>query len=164
MKLVAKWTIDKITKIPEIKALGQSQRVEGNYSNHQFLEMSLITLPSKKQKAIVANTNLKRIKSSLYNAHIESQSVWNDIKVDEMFDYLSKEKPTIHVLQVLNESEKAFFETKFGVIPVGSVLRYQCSLIPADFIYIFQILHLLRLKITSNHTLIKLRTQVKWAY
>ena len=78
-----------------------------------------------------------------------------------MFDYLSKEKPTIHVLQVLNESEKAFFETKFGMIPVGSVLRYQCSLIPADFIYIFQILHLLRLKITSNHTLIKLRTQVK---
>ena len=75
MKLVSKWTIDKITKIPEIQALGQSQRVEGNYSNHQLLEMSLITLPSKKQKAIVANTNLKGIKSSLYNAHIESQSV-----------------------------------------------------------------------------------------
>ena len=50
-----------------------------------------------------------------------------------MFDFLSKEKPTIHALQVLDESEKTFLETKFGMMPVASVLSYQCSLIPADF-------------------------------
>ena len=38
-----------------------------------------------------------------------------------MFDFLSKENP-IHALQVLNESEKTFFEMKFRMIPVGSVL------------------------------------------
>ena len=50
-----------------------------------------------------------------------------------MFDFLSKEKPTIHALQVLNKSEKTFLETKFGMMSVGSVLSYQCCLIPADF-------------------------------
>ena len=42
MKLVAKWAIGKLIKIPETKvctqnlALGQSHRVEGNHLNHQF--------------------------------------------------------------------------------------------------------------------------------
>ena len=61
----------------------------------------------------------KGIKSSLYDARIESQRVLNDSKVDEMFDFLSKENPTIHALQVLNKSEKMFLETKFGMMPVG---------------------------------------------
>ena len=50
-----------------------------------------------------------------------------------MPDILSKEKPAIHYLQVLNKSEKRFLETKFGMMPVGSVLSNQCSLIPAYF-------------------------------
>ena len=50
-----------------------------------------------------------------------------------MFDFQSKEKPTIHTLQVSNKSEKTFHETKFGIMLVGSVLSYRCSLIPADF-------------------------------
>ena len=75
----------------------------------------------------------KGIKSSLYDARIESQRVLNDSNVDEMFDFLSKEKPIVHALQVLNKSEKTFLETKCEVIQVGSVLSYQCSLIPADF-------------------------------
>ena len=75
----------------------------------------------------------KGIKSSLYGARIESQRVLNDSKVDEMFDFLSKENPAIHALQVLNKSEKTFLETKFGMMPVGAVLSYQCNLIPADF-------------------------------
>ena len=96
-----------------------------------------------------------------------------------MPDILSKEKPAIHTLQVLNKSEKRFLETKFGMMPVGSVLSNQCSLIPAyfsiysnlptvnegDYNYLhFQVSHLVTLKITSSHTLIKLRIQVIWAY
>ena len=92
-----------------------------------------------------------------------------------MPDILSKEKPAIHTLQVLNKSEKRFLETKFGMMPVGSVLSNQCSLIPAyfsiysnlptvnegDYNYLhFQVSHLVTLKITSSHTLIKLRIQV----
>ena len=50
-----------------------------------------------------------------------------------MFDFLSKEKPTIHALQVLNKYEKSFLEAKFGMMPIGLVLSYQCSLIPAHF-------------------------------
>ena len=50
-----------------------------------------------------------------------------------MFDFLSKEKPAIHALQALNEPEETFLETKFGMMLVGSVFTYQCSLISADF-------------------------------
>ena len=88
-------------------------------------------------------------------------------------------------LQVLNESEKLFLETKFGMMVDGSVLSYQCSFIPADFnVYSnlptvnecdFNYLQfpdfplsntkaLVTLKIKSNHTLIKLGMQVKLAY
>ena len=35
-----------------------------------------------------------------------------------MSDLLSKEKLTIHALQVLNKSEKKFLEAKFGMMPV----------------------------------------------
>ena len=96
-------------------------------------EISLISPASKKQKTSDENATPKGIKSSLYDGLIESKRVLNDSKVDEMFDFLSKEKPTIHTLQVLNKSEKTFLETKFGMMPVGSVLSYRCSLIPADF-------------------------------
>ena len=41
-----------------------------------------------------------------------------------MFNFLSKEKPNIHTLQVLNKSEKTFLETKVGMMPVRSVLSY----------------------------------------
>ena len=44
--------------------------------------------------------------------------------MDEMFDFLSKEKPTIHALQVLNKSEKTFLGTKFRMMLVGSILSY----------------------------------------
>ena len=50
-----------------------------------------------------------------------------------IFDFPSKKPPSIHALQVLNKSEKTFLQGKFGIIPVGSVLNYQCSLIPTDF-------------------------------
>ena len=50
-----------------------------------------------------------------------------------MFDILPKGKSTIHTLQFLNKSDKTFLETKSGMMPVGSVLCYQCSLIPAYF-------------------------------
>ena len=69
----------------------------------------------------------------MYNPCIESQRVLNDSKINEMFDFLLKEKPNIHALQVLNKSEKTLLETKFGMMSVGSALSYQCSLIPADF-------------------------------
>ena len=130
-----------------------------------LLKHQHITSFKKTQKTIDENATPKGIKS-LYEARIESQRVLNDSKVDEIFDILSKEKPTIHALQVLNKSEKTSFETKFGMMPVGSVLSYQCSLIAVDFnicsnlpkvnecnfIYLqFPDLHLVTLKITPNH-------------
>ena len=96
-------------------------------------EISLISPVLKKQETIDENAAPKGIKLSLYDARIESQRILNDSKVDEMFNFLSKEKPNIHTLQVLNKSEKTFLETKVGMMPVRSVLSYTWSLIPADF-------------------------------
>ena len=138
MKLVAKWAIDKLTKIPEIKACFSKPCTWSVPQSRQKLfkspisEISLRSPASEKQKTIDENTTPKGIKSSFYDARFELQRVLNHSKVDEMFDFLSIEKPTIHVLQVLNKSEETFLETKFGMMPVGSVLRYQCSLIPGD--------------------------------
>ena len=87
-------------------------------------EISLISPVLKKQETIDENAAPKGIKLSLYDARIESQRILNDSKVDEMFNFLSKEKPNIHTLQVLNKSEKTFLETKVGMMPVRSVLSY----------------------------------------
>ena len=75
----------------------------------------------------------QKVLNHLCMMYILSHKVLNDSKVDDMFDFLSKQKPNIHALQVLNKSEKNFLVTKFGIMPVGSTLSYQCSLIPADF-------------------------------
>ena len=139
MKLVAKWAIDKLTKIPEIKACTSKPctwsvpQSRGELFKSPISGILLISPASNKQKTRDENATPKGIKSSLYDTRIESQRVLNDSKVDEMFDFLSKEKPTIHALQVFSKSQKTFLETKFGMVPVGSVLSYQCSLIPADF-------------------------------
>ena len=53
--------------------------------------------------------------------------------MDEIFYFPSKKTPSIHALKVLNKSEKMFLQTEFGIVPVGPVLNYQCSLIPTDF-------------------------------
>ena len=83
---------------------------------------NLITITSfKKQKTIDENATPKAIKSLLYDPRIDSQRVLNNSKVEEMFDFLSKENP-IHALKVLNESEKNFLEMKFRMMLVGSVL------------------------------------------
>ena len=81
-------------------------------------EISLISPASKTQKSIDKNATSKGIKPSLYDACIASNRVSNDNKWDEMSDLLSKEKLTIHALQVLNKSEKKFLEAKFGMMPV----------------------------------------------
>ena len=139
MKLVAKWAIDKFTKIPDMEACTSKPctwsvpQNRGKLFKSPISEILLISPASKKQKTSDENATPKGIKSSLYDARIESQGVLNDSKEDELFDFLSKEKPTIYALHVPIKSEKTFLETKFGMMPVGSVLSYQCSLIPADF-------------------------------
>ena len=37
------------------------------------------------------------------------------------------------MLTILNCTQEKVNETQFGIVPVGSVLSYQCSLIPPDF-------------------------------
>ena len=106
MKLLAKRTIHKLTKIPEIKACTSKPctwsvpQSRGKLFKSTISEISLISPASK--KTIDENATPKGIKSSLYDARVESQRVLNDSKVNEMFDFLSKEKPDIHALQVLN--------------------------------------------------------------
>ena len=180
MKLLAKRTIHKLTKIPEIKACTSKPctwsvpQSRGKLFKSTVSEISLISPASK--KTIDENATPKGIKSSLYDARVESQRVLNDSKVNEMFDFLSKGKPNTHALQVLNKSEKTFLETKFGMMPVGSALSYQCSLIPADFnihsnlpvVNECDFNHLQlpdfpfsNTKNNIQHTLIKLKMQVK---
>ena len=130
MKLVPKWAIDKLTIIREIKACTSKPctwpvpQGRGKLFKSPISEISLISPVLKKQETIDENAAPKGIKLSLYDARIESQRILNDSKVDEMFNFLSKEKPNIHTLQVLNKSEKTFLETKVGMMPVRSVLSY----------------------------------------
>ena len=59
------------------------------------------------------------------------KEIWMTLKW-MIFLISCQKKRTIHALQVLNESEETFLETKFGIMSPGSVLSYQCSLVPAD--------------------------------
>ena len=56
-----------------------------------------------------------------------------------MLHFLPNQNFNFHTLQVLNESEKAFSETKFGITSLGPVLGYQCIWIPVDFIGYFNL-------------------------
>ena len=76
MKLVAKWAINKLIKIQQIKpctsesctwSVSQSRE---KWSKSPISEISLISRALKKQKS--KTSTLKGIKSSLYDARIES--------------------------------------------------------------------------------------------
>ena len=94
MKLVAKWAIDKFAKIAEIKACTSKPwsvpQSRGKSFKSPISEISLISPASKKQKTTDENATIKGIKSSLYDARIESRRVLNDSKVNEMFEMFEK--------------------------------------------------------------------------
>ena len=70
MKLVAKWAIDKLTKIPEIKACTSKPctwsvpQNRGKLFKSPISEISLISPASNKRKTVDENTTPKGIKSS----------------------------------------------------------------------------------------------------
>ena len=67
-------------------------------------EISLISPASKKQKTIDKSATPKGIKSSLYDIRMELQRVLRDSKVDEMLDFLAKEKPYKFLLNLKKRS------------------------------------------------------------
>ena len=76
MKLVAKWAIDKLTIILEIKSCFSKSytwsvaQSGGKLFNTSVSEISLISPTSKKQTIIYKNINSMGTKSSLYDSRI----------------------------------------------------------------------------------------------
>ena len=156
MKLVAKWLIDKINKIPEPKActlkpcswsIPQSRERLEKSPNSSLKIFSLTATKSKintysKGSAInnTSGTNTssttstdKGITSSLCDARTESNWKNGKHKLQEMHDVIYSHNKNIPMLSVIDLNQKKRINTSFGTMPVGSVLSNQCELILPDF-------------------------------
>ena len=145
MKLVVKWVIDKINKIPEPKActskpcawsIPQSrERLE----NSPISSLKIFSPTATKSKINTSSTNTsnttssdKGIASSLYDARTESNRKNGKRKLLEMHDVIYSHNKNIPMLSVIDLNQGKRINTSFGTMPVGSVLSNQCWLIPPD--------------------------------
>ena len=147
MKLVAKWIIDKINKIPEPKACASKPCAWSIPQSRERLEKSPISSlkifspTATKSKINTSSTNTsnttssdKGIISSLYDARTESNRKNGKRKLQEMHDVIySHNKNTPMLSSVIDLNQEKRINTSFGTMLIGSVLRNQCGLIPTDF-------------------------------
>ena len=146
MKLVAKWVIDKINKIPEPKACTSKPCAWSIPQSRERLEKSPISSlkifspTATKSKIYTSSTNTsnttssdKGITSSLYDARTESNRKNGKRKLQEMHDVIYSHNKNIPMLSVIDLNQQKRINTSFGTMPVGSVLSNQCGMIPPVF-------------------------------
>ena len=155
MKLVAKWVIDKINKIPEPKACTSKPCAWSIPQSREGLEKSPVSSlkvfsPAATKSKIntcsegstinnTSNTNTsntassdKGIISSLYDARTESNRKNGKRKLLEMHDVIYSHNKNTPMLSVIDLNQGKRINTSFGTMPVGSVLSNHCWLIPPD--------------------------------
>ena len=162
MKLVAKWVIGKTNKIPEAKACTWKpcawsipqcrERLEKSPISslkifspmttkskiNNYSKGSTINNTSSKNTSSITSSD-KGITSSLYHAWTLSNRKngkrgknGKNGKLQKMHVIYSHNK-NIPVLSVIDLNQEKRINTRFGTMPVGSVLSNQCRLIPPHF-------------------------------
>lgn len=139
LKIVAKWVIDGLTLIPQQKActakpcIWSVPQSRGRIEKHNINDLKIKSPPSKKAKCNETSTKTKQgITSTLYVADAGRRQ--NDCnKISVLVDSLKESNPTLHFLDIVNSNCEKKCETKFGVVPEGSVLAVQMSLLPPNF-------------------------------
>ena len=80
------------------------------------------------------STKVSGISSSLYDVRTTSNRENNDKEqLNVMLEKLSRYNPHLPMVNIVNLEAPQKIKTSFGMMPVGSVLRNQCSLMPPDF-------------------------------
>ena len=155
MKLVAKWVIDKINKIPEPKACTSKPCAWSIPQSREGLEKSPVSslkvfLPQPLNlksilvvKVVLLTTlviqiqaiRLVVIKASYHlfmMLGLRSNRKNGKRKLLEMHDVIYSHNKNIPLLSVIDLNQGKRINTSFGTMPVGSVLSNQCWLIPPD--------------------------------
>ena len=139
--------LDRQTEIPEAKACTSAPCV---WSVPQSLDRTekppLADLTIKTPDAVRHSKNKaspndpessrkrrKGIKSTLYEARVSQARSFDMEKFKVLSDNLKKCNSNSHASSVFNTMSQEEAETRFGKVPLGSVLSVQCLLLPASF-------------------------------
>ena len=57
----------------------------------------------------------------------------NENKINELYKNLLNSDVKVHMLNVLNQSNEGIVKTSLGSVPFGSVLSYQCAVVPPSY-------------------------------
>ena len=66
----------------------------------------------------------------------------NENKINELYKNLLNSDVKVHMLNVLNQSNEGIVKTSLGSVPFGSVLSYQCAVVPRSYNVYYFYLHL----------------------
>nr|XP_047146398.1 uncharacterized protein LOC124819169 isoform X1 [Hydra vulgaris] len=140
MKLLAKWVVEQIDKVPEEKACTSLPCVwsvpqsRGRIEKQTINEMQIKSPPSKKLKQDKKNTTTenKGIVSTLHYAY-ESSIEENKEKISNLINKISIINPNLHFFGIVNQNYQNNIETKFGMMPEGSVLAIHAPIIQPNF-------------------------------
>ena len=140
MKLVAKWVIEKLKTVPNIKActsrtcawsIPQSRK---RFDKTPISDLQIISPQIKKKNFLKRKlSSFATIKSSLHDRTDLNRKSDNENKMNELYKNLLNSDVKVLILNVLNQSNEGIVKTSLGSVPFGSVLSYQCAVVPPSY-------------------------------
>ncbi|XP_066925269.1 uncharacterized protein [Clytia hemisphaerica] len=147
MKTIMKWVVDRRTVIPEEKActakpqawgVVQTRKRQENIDRAPISEITFKSPDAKKRSMSSSEDNSepgpskdsKGISSTLYEARKQCDS--NEPNLSLIWN-LKSEVIDLCAPKLINYFPEYYRDTTFGRVPVGSLLSYQCPLMPPDF-------------------------------
>ncbi|XP_057294057.1 uncharacterized protein LOC130622600 [Hydractinia symbiolongicarpus] len=139
MKLLAKWVVDELRMIPEPKACTSMPCVWNVPQAREYMQkppVSELTIKSPDSKRNATNTegaSKKGITSSLYEPRSEHNRDTRSDSLRILLDNVTNFHGKAHAPKIMNTNPQLYTQTQFGPVPFGSILSYQCALMPPDF-------------------------------
>ena len=144
MKLVAKWSLDKLTEIPVLACTSRPcewsvKKSKGRTEKPAVTDL-IISAPSTSREAKRQKTSdndrsrSEGVKSKMYESRNESLQQFDPRDVEKFVSKLKDENPDMPAVSIMQPNANlGLMATKFGVMPLGSPISFQYSLVPHGF-------------------------------
>ena len=144
MKLVAKWSLDKLTEIPVLACTSRPcewsvKKSKGRTEKPAVTDL-IISAPSTSREAKRQKTSdndrsrSEGVKSKMYESRNESLQQFDPRGVEKFVSKPKDENPDMPAISNMQPNANlGLMATKFGVMPLGSPISFQYSLVPHGF-------------------------------
>ena len=144
MKLVAKWSLDKLTEIPVLACTSRpcqwSVKKSKERTEKPAVTDLIISAPSTSREAKRQKTSdndrsrSEGVKSKMYESRNKSLQQFDPRGVEKFGSKLKDENPDMPAVSIMQPNANlGLMATQFGAMPLGSPISFQYSLVSHRF-------------------------------